>query len=241
VKGQIGDLIGALPAVVACALAMSLVESILILPSHMGHSLQGRERGEPGPIGRRLHAFEAARDRLLMDRIVPAYARLLDLGLRHRYLAGAGAIAALVTSFGMLAGGRLHFEFLASSDSETIIVELAMPVGTALERTEEAVQRLEEAARAQPETRSISTLVGVVAAVDDTSGVTTAGQGTHLAQIFVELLPVESRDRESGEVIASIREAAGDLPGAESVCLAEFQGGPAAADITQQVSGEDEA
>ena len=36
IKGNIGDMLGALPIVVSCALAMSLMESLLILPSHMG-------------------------------------------------------------------------------------------------------------------------------------------------------------------------------------------------------------
>jgi hydrophobic/amphiphilic exporter-1 (mainly G- bacteria), HAE1 family len=44
VKGRIGDMLGALPLVVACALAMSLIEALLILPSHVGHSLAVRDR-----------------------------------------------------------------------------------------------------------------------------------------------------------------------------------------------------
>ena len=36
VKGQIGELLGALPLVVLCALSASYIESILILPSHAG-------------------------------------------------------------------------------------------------------------------------------------------------------------------------------------------------------------
>src|SRR5690606_7748946 len=52
IQGQIGDLLGALPAVVAFALIVSLVEALFILPVHMAHSLhkhgrhpQGEEQG----------------------------------------------------------------------------------------------------------------------------------------------------------------------------------------------------
>ena len=61
IQGQIGDLIGALPVVVACALALSLVESLLILPSHMGHSLLRRDRSRPGRIAGRIRRFETWR------------------------------------------------------------------------------------------------------------------------------------------------------------------------------------
>ena len=245
VKGQIGDLLGALPLVVACALTMSLIECVLILPSHMGHSLAARDRRTAGRPGGRLAAFERWRDAILLERVVPAFGRLLETVIRFRYLALAVAISSLVASFGLIAGGRVPFVFLPSSDSETIIAELRMPIGTPLEETQQVVRRIERAAIAQPETISINSLLGVVAAVDDTSGVTSAGQGTHLGQLFVELAPVERRQaagqRPSSEVIGAIRDAVGTVDAAESFTFSEIQGGPAGADITVQVTGDDEA
>jgi multidrug efflux pump subunit AcrB len=244
IKGQIGDLLGALPAVVACALAMSLVESLLILPSHMGHSLAQRDKATPGRLGRAIARFERGRDALLMERIVPAFGGLLSRVIRYRYLTLSVALAALIASAGLVAGGRVPFVFLPVSDSETIIAEIRMPIGTPLLETQEVVRRIEAAAIAQPETISINSLLGLVAAIDDTSGVTSAGQGTHLGQLFIELAPVEQRqdrgERQSSEVIGGIRDAVGTVDGAESFTFAEIQGGPAGADITVQISGDDE-
>src|SRR5690606_34947464 len=62
IKGGIGELLGTLPVVVGCALLMSLVESLLILPSHMGHSLARRDRARPGRLAARVQRFEAWRD-----------------------------------------------------------------------------------------------------------------------------------------------------------------------------------
>ena len=245
IKGQIGDLLGMLPWVVACALFMSLVESVIILPSHMGHSLHRRDKRRPGRVGRALRRFEAWRDRMILDRLVPAYARLLGLALRHRYLSLSAAVAVLIVSVGMVTGGRTEFTFIPKSDSETIIIELNMPVGTPIERTEEIVRRIEDAAAAQPETHTISTLVGVQAKVDDTSGITAAGIGTHLGQLFVELTPVEQRvergQRESSVVIDAIRRDIGLLDGIESIGFSEIQGGPGGKDITIEITGDDEA
>lgn len=240
IKGQIGDLMGALPWVVACALVMSLIESVLILPSHMGHSLVQRDRREPGPVGRFLMGFEKARDRVIFDIIVPAYARLLALVLHFRYVSFATATAALIISLGLVAGGRPQFEFLPSSDSETIIINIRMPVGSAMQTTADVVQRFESVARAQLETTSVGTLIGVQANIEDASGVTTAGTGTHLAQIFVELLPTESRERESQSVIQSIREGVGMVAGVERIEYKEIQGGPSGKDITVEVSSKND-
>ncbi len=239
VKGQIGDLLDALPSVVACALAMSLIEAVLILPCHMGHTLVHRDRFRADRRIGRLGRFEAARDHLILERLVPAYARVLRVTLRYRYVTLSMAMALLVVSFGMVAGGRTTFEFIPSSDAETVIVEIDMPIGTALEDTERAVARIEEAAAAQEETRSVSTLLGLKASVDGTSGVAAAGFGTHLGQVFIELQPTEERERESALITQSIREAMGELHEIERISFAEIQGGPAGSDITVQVSGND--
>jgi len=237
IKGTIGDLIGALPGVVACALLVSLLECVLILPAHMAHSLVRREREAarrkgPSWVGR----IETARDRFLFGKVVPAYAWLVRLGVRYRYINLSLALSAVIVSFGMIAGGRLQFEFIPSSDSETVIAELRMPIGTPLVETEAAVRRIEEAARAQGETLTVQSLLGVTASVDDTSGVQGAGLGTHLGQLFIELVPVEARDRDSGEISGAIRDAVGTIDGAESFSFTEIQGGPAGKDITIQIS-----
>jgi HAE1 family hydrophobic/amphiphilic exporter-1 len=245
VKGTIGDLIGALPWVVFCALTMSLVESVLILPSHMGHSLVHRDRLRDRKASSWMTRIEAVRDSLIMDRIVPAFGRLLDFSLRFRYVSLAIALATLIVSLGMVAGGRLEFVFLPDSDSETIIAEVDLPTGASLEDTQVLVERIEAAAAAQPETLSISSLIGATAAIDDTQGVTNAALGTHLGQLFIELRPVEDRvednQRDSAGVIAAIREASLPLDGVERFNFDEIQGGPGGADITVQVTGDDES
>ncbi len=245
IRGQIGDLLGMLPWVVACALFMSLVESVVILPSHLGHSFHRRDKRRPGRIGRGLRRVEAWRDRLILDSLVPAYARLLALALRHRYVSLSLALAVLIVTLGMVTGGRTEFTFIPKSDSETLIIELNMPVGTPIERTEGIIRRIEDAAAAQPETHTISTLVGVQAQVDDTTGITAAGIGTHLGQLFVELTPVEQRvekgQRESSVVIDAIRRDIGLLDGIESIGFSEIQGGPAGKDITIEITGDDKA
>ncbi len=235
IEGQIGDLIGALPVVVACALAFSLVEALLILPSHMGHSLLHRDKAGEGRFTSILHRYERWRDRLILGKVVSAYARLMVVLLRFRYVTVAAGFGVLLMAAGLVAGGRLEFTFLPTSDSETIIADLRMPIGTSIERTDEISRRIEAAAANQPETKSVGTVIGYQA---DIERGTTAGLGGHLAQLYNELNPVEKRDRESSQVIDSIRAEVGVINDLERLRFSEIQGGPGGASITIVVNGE---
>ncbi len=245
IEGNIGDLLGALPVVVACALAMSLIESLLILPSHMGHSLIHRDRhrekyaahhhGKHGLFQR----FEDKRDAFINGKIIPAYTKALRLSLRFRYVSVATAAAVLIASMGMVAGKHVPFEFLPENDAETIIVNVRLPIGTPETKTAEVVQRIERVAQALPEYKSISTVVGETSNIDTGE---TSRFSPHLAQLFIELQAVEDRDRPSPQIIASIREGlAGQLDEVERISFEPISGGPGGPDISVKVRGRDTA
>ena len=235
IKGNIGDLLGALPMVVACALSMSLIESLLILPSHMGHSLAKRDRAQPGRFAGLLGRFEARRDKIILDRFVPWYGRMLVILLRNRYVTIAVAVAVLVVSGAMIGGRRVGFEFLPSSDSESIITELRLPIGSPIEAMNSVVQRVEAAARAQPETLGIASVIGTMVNID--TGQNEAAS-PNVAQVIVELKPTEQRDRESSQVIQGVRDTlAGKIDEVERISFSEISGGPAGADIQIEASG----
>ncbi len=237
IKGNIGDLLGALPIVVACALAMSLIESLMILPSHMGHSLAKRDRAaeHAGRWGRRLRRFEAKRDELVLDRFTPWFGEVLKSALKLRYVVIAVALAVLIVSIGMVGGRRVGFTFLPKSDSETIVIELRLPIGSPIDQTNAVVQHVEQAAQRQPESKAVASVIGSRANID--TGENEAASA-HVAQIFVELLPTEQRDRESSTVIQSIRDAlAGRIDQVERISFSEITGGPGGADIRIQAEG----
>ncbi len=241
IQGQIGDLIGALPLVVSCALAFSLVESVLILPSHMGHTLLKRDKREPGKIARMLRRFEQGRDHVIFKVIVPRYGRMLTWLLRYRYATIAVFVSALIVSVGMILGGRGEFTFIGGSDSETIVIDVGLPVGTPIARTAEIVAELEAAAVSHPATKSVMSIVGFAANIDTGQA---RGTGGHLGQMYLELKAVEdqARTKESSEVIAEIRSRADveRYPDVERLRFTEIQGGFSGADITIDVLSEDE-
>ncbi len=235
VEGQIGDLLAAIPIVVTVALAVSLIEALLILPSHMGHTLHASERAKPNIFTPTLKRMERFRTWLFQDFLGPLYVSLMRPALRARYLTLSISICLLLCTVALPLGGRVGFEFFPSADSESVTIDLRMPEGTPMEATDRMMRIVEDAARKQPEVDALFTLVGARNNVDDGSSIAQS----HIAQIFMELKPVEERDRTSSLVTDSIQREVGDLPGVESLRFAEVGAGPAGADITYTIVGND--
>jgi len=238
IQGRIGDLLGALPAVVAFALLASLVESLGILPSHMGHSLEARGRKKPNWLSRRLRSFEDARDRVIQTRIIPAYVAGLRWALRYRYESLSAALAVLILSLGMYAGGRVQWVFLPQNDAETIVIDLRMPIGSTIEENNQVSSIVEHVIAQQPEFKNVSTVIGQRSNFETAQ---TEAFSPHITQMFVELKPTEERDKTSSQVIDAIR---GDLEGkidaVDRISFEAISGGPGGAAITLQLLSEDE-
>lgn len=243
IQGSIGDFMEVLPIVVACALAVSLIESLFILPSHMAHSLRAQDRREGGSVGRRLAAFESrfdrTRDAMFSRLIIENYMRALRVGLRFRYLSLTVAVSLMLASVSWVAGGRLQFIFFETDDSETVNVELRMPVGTPMEETDQYIRLIEAAALAQPE---VSSAFSVSGEIGDLSGGAGGASNGNVGQVILELMVVEERTRlklrSSSEVMLAIREELGPLPGIKSLRMEGVSGGPGGPALNFTVVGD---
>jgi multidrug efflux pump subunit AcrB len=236
IKGQIGTLLGALPVVVACALAMSLIESLLILPSHMGHSLEKGERAKKTRLSRWLQSYEAWRDKLINERVIPAFGRMQASLLRVRYLTLAIAVSVLIASAGMVAGERLAFNFMPSDDAESFVIDIRMPIGTPVEATRNVVQRIEQVVLQADEVKSMESLIG---GSNDLETGSSNAPASHVAQVFVELKPVEERSRTSPQVTSEIRKTLqGQIDDVERISYMQQAGGPGGPDVTIQLTSE---
>ena len=236
VKGNVGDMLGALPMIVACALAMSLFEALLILPGHLGHTLKKSEQVATNALSRMMKSYENTRNRFIYEKAIPFYTRILSYAIRFRYISLSVSLSTLIFSFGLIAGGRVGYEFMTVPDAETVLVNVRMPEGTPFEQTEQFLSKVEHAASVQYEVNHISAVVG--AQMDVESGGDSSS--SHLAQLFVELLPSEDRDINANAVIDNIRSELGDFVHyADNVSFDLMSGAPGGADITIQIKGKD--
>lgn len=237
IRGRVGSLLGALPAVVSCALLVSLMESLFMLPSHMGHSLARRSQKPRGRWRQMGHRAAQWRDRLFLERVQPLYKRVLAYLLENRYATVSVATAILIATIGLVQGGHIRYTFMPKSDAEGVVIDVRVPTGTPIEETDRVIARIERAVRAQDETQSISTAVGQH--MDVFTGVLDAPV-THVGQMYVELKPVDQRNRSSSQIIAGIRHLlAGQLDGVDRVVFNPIHSGFDEPDISIQVRGLD--
>jgi multidrug efflux pump subunit AcrB len=235
VGGELGDMLEELPIVVCIALLVSLLEAVVLMPAHIAHGMDRIRAGRIHWSDRLLAPWDRIRDHRLWPWLERSYEGIASWCVEHRYVTVASGLAMLIISLGMVAGGRLPFTFLPSDDTEVVFVNLRMPMGTSLEATAAIGAQIEAATTQQSETKSITSVYGTQ--VDWQSGAEDAVSG-NVAQFFIELHPVELRERHSNDVISSIQRELGSVSEAESLTFAEMTGGPAGADIEMEVRGE---
>ena len=149
--------------------------------------------------------------------------------VRWRYATVAIGIAVLLLTVGVWKGGWIRFTFFPKVEGDTLTCSVTMPAGTSVHRTEQVVKRLEEAARqtlqeaekkrpqgSEPLLEYMIALVGMQTGghgPNRGSGQT----GSHLAQVFVQLLEGEKRDVSAMALVKAWRKKVGAVPDAESV------------------------
>ncbi len=217
VPGVMGKIFRSIPAVVVAVFFISLIESLFVLPAHLGHL---RQTGEHGfwaflrriqkPIGRALeHAIERY------------YKPGLRTCLRNRYLTMSVGLAILIVTIGFDQAGHIDFTFFPKIDSERVYASITMPYGAAVEDTKAVQARVVKAAGTVLErhggekiTRGISTHVG---SARPTRGGSTLGGGGHLAHVQVYLVATDQRDVSAADFVREWREEVGEILGTESL------------------------
>jgi len=239
-NGMIGDFMSVLPIVVGAALLISLIESLFILPSHMASSLKAVDKKhasnkELGRFQRFEERYDKARDHAINKKIIPAYAKVLSLAMRYRYISLSIVIAVFIFSIGLVASGRVARIFFEDDDAETVNITIAMPIGTPVSRTDEIVRKFESVCMEQPEIQTTFAQAGAVGDLDGAGGDSSA---PHIGQIILELWPAEQRTVSSSVLIERIREIVGPVPDAKSIRMAGMSGGPGGTDLNYTVASE---
>jgi hydrophobic/amphiphilic exporter-1 (mainly G- bacteria), HAE1 family len=240
IEGQIGDWMGVLPVIVCVALSASLIESLAILPCHLAHGLRLSTRHVSPKLERRARTLShwittvrEAQDNLVNVRLRNGYERFLRAAVSYRYITMAALTSCLIIAVGAVAGGHVPFVLLQKMDSETVVANLKMGVGTPIEGTREAAKLIERAALDLPERKTVYTLLGTQ--LSD-NGLTSAPQA-HLAQVYIELVAAEDRNRNSDVIINELRDKTANIPGVRKLTFASIQGGTAGAAIHLEISG----
>ena len=207
-----GQLFGTLPTVVICVFAISLVESLFILPAHLGHTSLNRLWGPFGWLSDKQQAFS-----IWFEGFVRAkYGSLLTLILRNRYLFVAAGLALLIATVGYLTSGRMGMMLFPKMESDFAFAKAVLPYGAPTAKVKQVESALMQAARKVAAENGGETLV---------TGIFTRCDANQIdAQIF--LTPPEIRPLDTTSVAKLWRKKVGQIPGLESISFESDKGGP---------------
>ena len=246
IKGRIGDFMRELPLVVIAALSVSLIEAILILPAHLSRIPPKKKKSEKkeeekkrkGIWGR----FRELESNILNDFLGKWYEKFLRQALHWRYLTISIATGTFIFSLGLFAGGIVKSEFIQEMDSETIIANLDMPVGTVVGETRERMKQISTFLLTLDEVKNVQMHVGVQMSLGG-SGSTGEKVQSYVGQLIIELHEGNERElrglRSSKELLVELRDfSKRELKGVNSMTWEAFNGGPAGKDIEMRISGD---
>jgi multidrug efflux pump subunit AcrB len=227
--GVFGRLSRVIPVVVIAALLFSLLESQLVLPAHLAHSLgDDTARSRIARAWRRFQdGFHARFERFVHG----TYARFLDRCIEQRWVALAAAVGVLVVALGWVAGGRLPFVFFPQVEGDNVVALLTLPQGTPAEVTAAALGRIEAAAERlrgelADDEGGRDAVQHVLATVGEQPfrnrqrgqgggmGGEGSSTGAHLGEVNLQLAPSELRSVRSAEIADRWRALTGPVPDA---------------------------
>ncbi|MDT8406147.1 MAG: efflux RND transporter permease subunit [Methylococcales bacterium] len=238
IPGFTGKIFGVIPLVVITVFLLSLLESLFVLPMHLGH-LPRKQR--LGPLTG-LHHAQQRFSHAFRNWVQTYYGAVLDFVLRHRGFTILAAVALMVLVLTYVASGRMGITFFPRTESDYAQASLTLPFGTPMAETERIAQRLIATARETAEAtgqaevlvKGIFTEMGTI-----DHGLNT---GSHLASVRVYLAPPEIRERiiSTDAFSRDWRQRFGEMPGIETLSFASDSGGPGSgAALTIELSHRD--
>ncbi len=228
-EGRMSAFFSPVGITVCIALFMSLIESQMILPSHLRHRKTTGYLFEHTRFVAAWIRFQTRISDSLVSFANNQYKPLLDLALTWRVVTWAIGTAVLILAIGLIASGRIMFQFFPSLSGDRIYATLTMPEGISVEDTIKATETIENAAyqlRAElddaHELGEVSLVTHIMTSVgtqlDRNDGPPrSSGSGqSNRAEVGIELMPISDRPNsvDVDAVSARWRELVGPIPDA---------------------------
>ncbi|ARS37549.1 efflux RND transporter permease subunit [Pontibacter actiniarum] len=157
--GSTGEFIFALPVTVTIALASSFVVAMFLTPYLCYKFIK---KGLHEPTQPEQEQLENRKKKVsLLDRMQHVYNRSLDWSMVHRRTVIFGAIVSVAAAGGMYT--LLKQKFFPAAERAQFVVEVWMPTGARLAKTERAVNRIEDVLKQDERVADYATFVGTSA------------------------------------------------------------------------------
>lgn len=226
-EGVFGQILGEMGIVVILCLLFSLIESKLILPSHLRHIKQA-DPNATGPWRNVQNAVARGLKRFIDNVYLP----FVQKAVRYRYLTLAAFISALILTVSMV-GGQVKSSFFPSIEDNRMRISVTMEEGTPYAVTYKAIDRLEESlieavaefTNTPVADTNIDTVIQNIAYTSD-SDTSISGR--------VELKQYQGKEISPSQFAKIWSRKFGSVPGVKSLNLSG-DGGPVSTDIEVQL------
>lgn len=244
VGGVIGNILGDIPVIMICVLIASLMECFIVLPAHLRNAFLPKKTASANQKVRRSswnvvwlrEGFEARFDRF---RDGP-FRRFSMFTLRHRGATLACALSVTLVTAGLLAGGRVGFNFFPSPESSIIYANASFVAGTKGSRADAFVGHLQTTLEETDQAMGGGLVRTAVSHYGTTqSGDGSARSGDGVGSVMVEMISPDAREVRNAAFIEAWRERIQQPAGLDSLTINERASGPPGKDVNVRLSGED--
>ena len=216
VEGALRNFPAACGYVVLFSLVFSLIESKLILPSHLAHMNTGLFRWIKLDWQDRM---QLRVNEKLLEFVETRYRPFVEKAIRNRYTTFAYFLAALILTIGLVGGGWVRYVMQPDVPNDYIQANLQMARGTADAQTRKAVNDLLQAVyKVNEEYKAQS---------GDDEGfikhIFNYGTDGIIGFFMIELTKAQQRQISSSEIVQQWREVVGEIPGAKELTISDAE------------------
>ena len=222
--GRLATFFVPIPAVVIPVLFFSLIESKLILPSHLKH-IKPRDINSVGRFSRWQMNFSHGFESLIINRYRP----MLDKAIEYRYTVLAAFICMFFVLVTTIVTGWSRFVFLPRTESDGGQITLVMPTGTPFEVTDGYMSKIMDAGLEMQNKYTNGEgggpIVTNILAKTGQAGRGGGGLSSNVGSVTFEGMTRSERivNVSSTQIMNDWRKEVGEIPGAESLTFrAEF-------------------
>jgi len=238
VGGIIGKILVDIPTVMICVLAASLVECFLVLPGHLRGAFSPHRVGKGliarfnrGLRRRFDNGFEHFRQRIFRPAV--------HWTIHNRAATLSAAVASLILVAGLMAGGRIGFNFFPTPEPQVLYANATFVAGTPRSQVNAFLTELQKSLN-KTEKQLGGNLVDVALTYHG-STIGARGQGTkgdQLGSMLIELAPPDDRNVRNAQFIKTWKANTPIPAGLETFSVAARQAGPPGSDLTVRLIGD---
>ncbi|MEC8158368.1 MAG: efflux RND transporter permease subunit [Pseudomonadota bacterium] len=200
VDSNLGQFFVSIGGTVVLCLMFSIVESQLILPSHLAHRSQKRRQSG---FSQRWERFQDRIAGSLQRFATNRYNQWIEWGIDNRYTTLSIALAMMIIMGGLMASGRVVFQFFPAVAGNNVVARVVMPEGYPLAGTQAVIEKIQasaaetrrkvDAQRDDGKSAFKNELSSIGVGITQGAIVMAGATGSNVAEVSLNLVPYRER------------------------------------------------